>query len=617
MLKKLINPKANRRMAHAAITTILLSAATAAFAQPSVNGNEISWPDDGWYQVQRSDTYESICNGGSTCTVPAGRYTVINHSTGVRFKVDVIDSADPDDTPIDNSATRTFDGVVTVSGNTLSWPDDGWYQVQDTADNSEACAGGLQCQVAPGGTYRVINHSTGQRIGPIVIGQAIKPPSGPQPAYSVEGNQLTWHFPGWHQLQDAVTYQSICEGPLGTVCIVSPGIYKLINHTAEIRYPDIEILDDSPENVYLDASPVNLTGVAYTDSEAEIFWEAATTGVAVVGYEIIRNGTTIAASLDALSFYDNTVEAGVSYDYQVVALDATGRMSEAASISIHTPAAYNTVNANNYLDLTRYLFSIAHVSFTNASEEFVSSFRTDELYLTSAFSLNGSQFDEEASRVFTFYSCEQAGLFTHSPSGSALGGESGQFDDCEFGNTHANGRYNVSNSISKFVLNPGFTTEVSYDLFVSNPAASPATELVGVSSNFEGEYMQVQSWDIERFMSPSFNGMTLITEFSHRMSRGAELQADGETAPYQSSLEVDFNIQSPDTGNKPISYTTTETLRKNAPDGKYESGSIFALATDGSWISIDFNTGNPNTADVTVNSGALSFTESLLVSDYM
>ena len=35
-------------------------------------GTQISWPDDGWYQVQTSDGSQTLCNGGSVCDVSPG-----------------------------------------------------------------------------------------------------------------------------------------------------------------------------------------------------------------------------------------------------------------------------------------------------------------------------------------------------------------------------------------------------------------------------------------------------------------------------------------------------------------------------------------------------------------
>jgi len=63
------------------------SGVTGAGASPiTVLGNTISWPDDGWYQVQNADTFESVCEGGLECNVSAGSYVVINHSSGERFE---------------------------------------------------------------------------------------------------------------------------------------------------------------------------------------------------------------------------------------------------------------------------------------------------------------------------------------------------------------------------------------------------------------------------------------------------------------------------------------------------------------------------------------------------
>lgn len=51
-----------------------------------------NFPDDGWYQVQSADTFESVCEGVSSCIVEQpGRYIVINHTSGVRTERVVAD----------------------------------------------------------------------------------------------------------------------------------------------------------------------------------------------------------------------------------------------------------------------------------------------------------------------------------------------------------------------------------------------------------------------------------------------------------------------------------------------------------------------------------------------
>jgi hypothetical protein len=83
--------------------TILVNVA---FAEPSVSGNVISWPDDGWYQVQSADDYTSLCEGGRSCTVSDGTYIVINHTTGQRHEG--VQVPDPTTPPNDSTLVSTW-----------------------------------------------------------------------------------------------------------------------------------------------------------------------------------------------------------------------------------------------------------------------------------------------------------------------------------------------------------------------------------------------------------------------------------------------------------------------------------------------------------------------------
>jgi|GEM_PF-674660 len=134
-------------------------------AAPTVTGNVISWPDDGWYQVQDAASYDSLCQGGSSCTVTAGTYIVINHTTGKRFEAISVSDAPVVPPVVQPPAGST---IVTVEGSTISWPADGWYQVQDAEFFKEFCQGGTSCEV-PDGTYNVINHTIGKRFDGIVV----------------------------------------------------------------------------------------------------------------------------------------------------------------------------------------------------------------------------------------------------------------------------------------------------------------------------------------------------------------------------------------------------------------------------------------------------------------
>ncbi len=184
-----------------------------------VDGNRISWPDNGWYQVQDASTFLSLCEGGQSCVVPRGNYIVINHSTGERFTdIEVTAEGSP--------------GSVVVEGNEIRWPDDGWYQVQDANTFVSICEGGLGCDV-PTGTYIVINHTTGERFTDIRV------ESGVVDRVLIDGNTIRWPDNGWYQVQDAGTFESLCEG--GLSCDVPPGRYIVINHNTGERFTDLQV----------------------------------------------------------------------------------------------------------------------------------------------------------------------------------------------------------------------------------------------------------------------------------------------------------------------------------------------------------------------------------------
>ncbi|MFK7891756.1 MAG: hypothetical protein AB8B63_13150, partial [Granulosicoccus sp.] len=183
----------------------ILLASTSSLGAPTVTGNVISWPDDGWYQVQNAETYEEICAGVRSCEVDPGVYIVINHTTGVRFESIVVDS-------------EGQQSVITVNGNVISWPDDGWYQVQNAETYEEVCAGVDSCEV-DSGIYIVINHTTADRYTVTVVSSGS--PTNPDlidDVVTVTDSVISWPDDGWYQVQNAATYEEICDG--GSSCAV-------------------------------------------------------------------------------------------------------------------------------------------------------------------------------------------------------------------------------------------------------------------------------------------------------------------------------------------------------------------------------------------------------------
>jgi len=279
---------------------LLLSAVTVpAFAAPVVSGNEISWPNDGWYQVQDKSDYSSVCEGGRSCTVDNGTYVVINHSTGERFEDITVGSSE---------------SPIVVSGDVISWPDDGWYQVQDAATFATICEGGSSCETGEG-VFNVINLTTGERFtsvrvtgSTVVVEPEPEPPVTTPTSLTVDGNRISWPNDGWYQVQSALTLASVCEG--GSYCDVDVGPYVVINHTAGTRAdvfvgvyieptptpnpsdPFGTLLETDSESATVGgppSQPKNLRMDLVSNNWAEISWAPANDDGEVVQYNIYRS----------------------------------------------------------------------------------------------------------------------------------------------------------------------------------------------------------------------------------------------------------------------------------------------------------------------------------------
>lgn len=75
----------------------------------SISNLTISWPNDGWYQLQRQTNYETVCEGGTQCSVTPGVYTLINLTTGERFEnIRVEDQQENEDFRLDGNNLTFF-----------------------------------------------------------------------------------------------------------------------------------------------------------------------------------------------------------------------------------------------------------------------------------------------------------------------------------------------------------------------------------------------------------------------------------------------------------------------------------------------------------------------------
>ena len=79
------------------ITLLFSGSVQANIVGLSTGGNSITWTNNGgWFQVQDSSTYATVCEGTiSTCVTGAGVFNVIDHSNNVRSDNVAVGSSSP------------------------------------------------------------------------------------------------------------------------------------------------------------------------------------------------------------------------------------------------------------------------------------------------------------------------------------------------------------------------------------------------------------------------------------------------------------------------------------------------------------------------------------------
>ncbi|MGQ7846387.1 hypothetical protein ACUNV4_18045 [Granulosicoccus sp. 3-233] len=199
----------------------------------------------------------------------------------------------------------------------------------------------------------------------------------------VENQTMTWgaNTFGYMQVQDATTWQTLCEysvytlqdTPSGnrddTSCTVDPGIYNVINHTTRQRIhgitvgdldglytaPRVDTIDGSwvqydpyqitqADTIYSELntvpSPAQLSAQVYSSTAVELFWDRS--DVPGLHYDIYQADQLIDQT-EGTSHFLSGLPSGEHLAFTVVARDASGRQSTASTIIVETPADPNTV----------------------------------------------------------------------------------------------------------------------------------------------------------------------------------------------------------------------------------------------------------------------------------
>lgn len=113
------------------------------------------------------------------------------------------------------------------------------------------------------------------------------------------------------------------------------------------------------------SAPSNLTITKNVYNEVDLSWGASTDNVGVTGYQVLRNGISV-ATVTGTTYQDKSVLANTSYSYSVVAQDAAGNQSSPSnSVLVTTPQSPDSTppSAPTNLTVTKNVYNEVDLSW--------------------------------------------------------------------------------------------------------------------------------------------------------------------------------------------------------------------------------------------------------------
>ena len=102
-------------------------------------------------------------------------------------------------------------------------------------------------------------------------------------------------------------------------------------------------------------SPANLSADIYSRTAAELFWQREDPSLAL-RYEVLQDGNVVATT-NGVSYFTDSLEAGIDYNFEVIAIDQQGRRSDPASIMLRTDGDTGTSSLAAPADLRSAVYS--------------------------------------------------------------------------------------------------------------------------------------------------------------------------------------------------------------------------------------------------------------------
>lgn len=349
---------------------------------------------------------------------------------------------------------------------------------------------------------------------------------------------------------------------------------------------DAAPVEPVPEGQAIDeslGSVINLRGVVYNNTEIEIFWDRSP--VDVIAYRIARNGKVLASFRDGLSYYDNSVEPGESYTYEVTPLGVDDSIGVVAQILLITPPSLPEISAINVIDVFSYLISLAStdaiaVLLTVPPPEPGGTTETER-------GPNGEE---------TIYACTHSGRITTLRNDVIpLPTTSIKYEDCKSSETHAytliSGLASTEKTMSKNVWNIGFGSRSAWRDFSVLKSDQNVIEFSGSVRNFDGLNEDYNSWELKH-SATAFEGKTMLAVETTITSGTGSGQV---RVPFTRDWSLDLSVQSPIINNRRIVLKTEKPFTSSNTEGCFDMGQLVAIAIDGSRLEVDADTGNIET----------------------
>ncbi len=561
-------------------------------ANSLVQGNTIRFPNNDYYQVQSADGTRNICEGERECDVADGTYLVINHTTGERIRGVVVGNGSGSNTSSGGSNTGSSSnsssgmGGFTVSGNTIRFSNDDYYQVQTAGGTRTICEGERTCDVEDG-TYIIINHTSGERYTDVVVNNGINAGKPEFEDITVSGNTILLSNSNfYYQVQSAGGTRTICEGEQS--CEVPDGTYLVINHTTGERFGNIvvgndELLASSFDPIVAD-SVITVTGntISYPDNG---YYQAQTAD----GSRSICEGERSC-----------TVPDG---EY-VVINHTTGERSS----GIFVPGAQgdsqdnSTITTDNYRRIYENMVARLYTGFYRP-------FFDSMQFSSDATLVSETVFGPFTDQVFT---CNGGGGYeTNDVRGGAQGTFTIEINDCLANDVLFNGRFS---DVATF--GSPFSSSSVWTDYSSVRSDSDRIDMLRYSSGRGGNQISSSfSFSISGYQLLNGNIIERVERALSSVIRDREPIFSGESTNPEFRGRFTLDVLDGVLDSQVIRLEASEgfaglTLLANRAIPVYTTGQLEIVAEDGNRILIDADNGDPETftASVTTAGFAETFT---------